>query len=163
MAQHRPTRELGSSLGWLLQLDGDNSRNAFLNAPWVKAVMPIRPGKEEALNWLKHVDGMDTLTENDMYAGPEPELQGKTMFEVLDILAARVAEKHEDSTKVTKYGDPDAPLDDDNVVFATPVDKVYEHGFYPLQGGFKASIDEDFEIFDHGLKWSRQTRSRQWR
>ena len=35
---------LGSSLGWLLQLDGDNMRNAFLNAPWVKAVIPIRPG-----------------------------------------------------------------------------------------------------------------------
>ena len=41
--------KLGSSLGWLLQLDGDNMRNAFLNAPWVKAVIPIRPGKEEAL------------------------------------------------------------------------------------------------------------------
>ena len=24
--------KLGSSLGWLLQLDGDNMRNAFLNA-----------------------------------------------------------------------------------------------------------------------------------
>ncbi|MEO7155974.1 MAG: hypothetical protein ABI039_00345, partial [Vicinamibacterales bacterium] len=39
--------KMGSSLGWLLQLDGDNMRNAFLNAPWVKAVMPIRPGKEQ--------------------------------------------------------------------------------------------------------------------
>ena len=39
---------LGSSLGWLLQLDGDNLRNAFLNAPWVKVVIPIRPGKEMA-------------------------------------------------------------------------------------------------------------------
>jgi hypothetical protein len=46
--------KLGSSLGWLLQLDGDNMRNAFLNAPWVKSVIPIRPGKEEAaINWLK--------------------------------------------------------------------------------------------------------------
>ena len=45
--------KLGSSLGWLLQLDGDNLRNAFLNAPWVKAVIPIRPGREKAaLNWL---------------------------------------------------------------------------------------------------------------
>src|SRR5262249_11261430 len=33
----------GASLGWLLQLDGDNHRNAFLNSPWVKAVVPIRP------------------------------------------------------------------------------------------------------------------------
>ena len=37
---------LGSSLGWLLQPEA--FRNAFLNAPWVKAVSPIRPGKELA-------------------------------------------------------------------------------------------------------------------
>src|SRR5262249_44926747 len=54
----------GSSLGWILQLDGDNFRNAFLNSPWVKAVIPIRPGKESAaLNWLQlaHVEGTDGL------------------------------------------------------------------------------------------------------
>jgi hypothetical protein len=45
--------KFGSSLGGLLQLDGDNLRNAILNAPWVKAVIPIRPGKEHAaINWL---------------------------------------------------------------------------------------------------------------
>ena len=50
--------KLGSSLGWLLQLDGDNLRNAFLNAPWVKAVIPIRPGRESAaLNWLRAIEG----------------------------------------------------------------------------------------------------------
>ena len=49
--------KLGSSLGWLLQLDGDNLRNAFLNAPWVKAVIPIRPGREKAaLNWLRAIE-----------------------------------------------------------------------------------------------------------
>ena len=53
---------LGSSLGWLLQLDGDNMRNAFLNAPWVKAVIPIRPGKEKAaINWLKGVEGINGI------------------------------------------------------------------------------------------------------
>ena len=44
--------KLGSSLGWLLQLDGDNLRNAFLNAPWVKAVIPIRPGQGARGNQL---------------------------------------------------------------------------------------------------------------
>ena len=34
---------LGGVLGWLLQLDGDNPRDAFLNAPWVKTVIPIQP------------------------------------------------------------------------------------------------------------------------
>src|SRR5262249_29406421 len=56
--------KLGASLGWLLQLDGDNLRNAFLNAPWVKAVIPIRPGKERAaMNWLQrlHVEGTEGL------------------------------------------------------------------------------------------------------
>lgn len=66
---------MDSSLGWLLQLDGDNLRNAFLNAPWVKAVIPIRPGKElAAINWLKNVnvegaDGLDAA-----YAAPQSEL-----------------------------------------------------------------------------------------
>jgi|SRR5438034_550675 len=57
--------KLGSSLGWLMQLDGDNMRNAFLNAPWVKAVIPIRPGKEKAaINWLKGVEGMNGITDD---------------------------------------------------------------------------------------------------
>jgi hypothetical protein len=145
--------KLGSSLGWLLQLDGDNLRNAFLNAPWVKAVMPIRPGKEKAaLNWLKQVEGMNTITPNDMYAGPEPDLQGKTIFEVLDILATRVAEKHQASTETAEFPDPGAPMDPDSTVTATPIDRVYEHGFYPLQGGFRSKALDDFEVFDQWVE-----------
>ncbi len=50
---------MGSSLGWRMQLDGDRHRNAFLNSPWARACLPIRPGLErEALAWLaKHVEG----------------------------------------------------------------------------------------------------------
>ena len=50
-------------------LDGDDLRNAFLNSPWVKAVIPIRPGKEQAaIQWLKSVgvegaDGIDVVGE----------------------------------------------------------------------------------------------------
>ena len=52
----------------MLQLDGDNLRNAFLNAPWVKAVIPIRPGKEEAaINWLQGVEGFNGITDADIY------------------------------------------------------------------------------------------------
>ena len=61
----QPAR-LGSSLGWLLQLDGDDMRNRFLNAPWVRAVVPVRPGKEAAaLEWLKNaaVEGSEGLGE----------------------------------------------------------------------------------------------------
>jgi hypothetical protein len=145
--------KLGASLGWLLQLDGDNLRNAFLNAPWVKAVIPIRPGKERAaLNWLKQVEGMNGIGPTDMYTGKEPDLAGKTMVEVLEILADRVRAKHEKEIKAQAFPDPDAPLDPANTVTATPVDRVYEHGFYPLQGGFRANVSDDFEVFDQWLE-----------
>ena len=32
-----------------------------------------------------------------------------------------------------------------------PLDRVYEHGFDPLQGGFKAETAEPFEIFDQWI------------
>ena len=144
--------KLGSSLGWLLQLDGDNMRNAFLNAPWVKAVIPIRPGKEKAaINWLKQVEGMNGITNNDIYTGTEPNLQGKTMLQVLDLLAEKVKQKHLDAIK-TSIADPENPGDPENTVTATPVDKVYEHGFYPLKDGFKAQVGEDFEVFDQWIE-----------
>lgn len=145
--------KLGSSLGWLLQLDGDNLRNAFLNAPWVKAVIPIRPGRERAaINWLQQVEGMNGIGPGDMYSGSEPELAGKTMLEALEILADKVAAKHKLSNATSKIVDPDEPLNDDNTVTATPIDKVYEHGFYPLQGGFRVQPLADFEVYDQWVE-----------
>ncbi|SFN40333.1 hypothetical protein SAMN05216386_0835 [Nitrosospira briensis] len=144
--------KLGSSLGWLLQLDGDNLRNAFLNAPWVKAVIPIRPGKEQAaLNWLKHTESGEGLTENDFYTGDEEELQGKTIWEALTILAEKVREKHAAGNKVELHP-KNEEINDDNKVSSTPIDKVYEHGFYPLQGGFKLQTSGHFEIFDQWVE-----------
>jgi len=50
---------IGSSLGWLVQLDGDTRRNELLNSPWVRVCLPIHPGRErEAIAWLaEHVEG----------------------------------------------------------------------------------------------------------
>jgi hypothetical protein len=50
---------LGSSLGWLMQLDGDNRRNEFLNSPWARVCVPMRSGRErEAIQWVaKHLEG----------------------------------------------------------------------------------------------------------
>jgi hypothetical protein len=151
--------KLGSSLGWLLQLDGDNLRNAFLNAPWVKAVIPIRPGKERAaINWLQrlHVEGTDGL--DDQYVAPAAELAEiphagavVTIRDAINHLCDVVAKKHADSMKVGRY--PSEEINDDNRVSATPLEKVYEHGFYPLQGGFRALPGtEDFEIFDQWVE-----------
>src|SRR5262249_42905520 len=139
---------MGSSLGWLLQLDGDNLRNAFLNAPWVKAVIPIRPGKEKAASaWLQNVqvegaDGLDAA-----YAAPAAELTNirtglglppahtLTIKDAIEFLCQEVAAKQEEANKVKEY--PNEEINDDNKVSSTPVEKVYEHGFYPLKGGFR--------------------------
>lgn len=50
---------MGSSLGWLLQLDGDTRRNEFLNSPWARVCLPVQAGRErEAIGWLSaHVEG----------------------------------------------------------------------------------------------------------
>lgn len=150
--------KLGSSLGWLLQLDGDNMRNAFLNAPWVKAVIPVRPGKERAaMNWLQrlHVEGTDGL--DDPYVAPANELAeiahsgaAVSVRDAINHLCDVVAKKHDDSMKVQRF--PDDEINDDNKVSATPIDKVYEHGFYPLQGGFRLNGGSDFEIFDQWIE-----------
>jgi hypothetical protein len=161
--------KLGSSLGWVLQLDGDNLRNAFLNAPWVKAVMPIRPGKERAaMNWLKHVEGFNGIGPADLYSGDgtDPDgnpLNGRPLVQVLDILADAVAKKHqaELTTKTFDLSNPELPPDPDSTVTATPVDRVWEHGFNPLAGGFQArplTADDDqfgseyFQTFDQWVE-----------
>jgi hypothetical protein len=115
---------LGSSLGWLLQLDGDNLRNAFLNAPWVKAVVPIRPGKErEALNWLHAVEGEDGWNAPYLGSGqPEEQFDGKTIGEVLAIMA-------DDLEAVNK-----------NKELVLAEDQVFEKGFSHLAQSFDASI-----------------------
>lgn len=130
---------LGSSLGWLIQLDGDDHRNAFLNSPWAKAVIPVRPGREAAaLKWLQlaHVEGTDNLDAD--YQGPEPEYKNadgtpKKLSQVLEILARTLAAQHNDFQNV----------------LAT--ETVYEKGFDPLAGGFVAS-GKPFEIFDQWVE-----------
>jgi hypothetical protein len=137
-------------------------RNAFLNAPWVKAVVPIRPGQEDAaINWLKGVEGMNGITDDVIYhtnnAG-EVDLNGhptdgQKMIDVLMNLAKKIRQKYEDGIATGQYPKPSdvsdpALVDDENTVTATPVDRVYEHGFFPLKGGFRANVGGDYEIFD---------------
>jgi len=166
--ESEPAR-MGSSLGWLMQLDGDNLRNAFLNAPWVKAVLPIRPGMEEAaLNWLTKVEGTNGIGEDDVYRTNNPNekdlsgapLNGQKMLDVLQDLAKRVALKHAAATKPDTFpkADDEGPanpvlLDAANTVTATPIDRVYEHGFYPLVGGFRDNTgDEQYVTVDQWVE-----------
>ena len=158
--------KFGSSLGWLMQLDGDNMRNAFLNAPWVKAVIPIRPGREEAaINWLKSVEGMNGITDDVIYRASNPNekdingnpLDGQKMLDVLHDLAKKIKKKYEAGIETGKYpkqdevSDPQL-VDEENTVTATPIDRVYEHGFFPLEGSFRANVGKDYEIFDQWLE-----------
>lgn len=145
---------LGSSLGWLLQLDGDDMRNRFLNAPWVRAIMPVRPGKEEAaIAWLTRAEVEGTEGLNLAYAAQPGEAeeitQGlaavgqsasdpPTIGDAIRYLCLRVSEKHQESATERLFPDRDG-IDDGDKVWATPIDKVYEHGFYPLERSFRAS------------------------
>lgn len=117
-------------------------RNAFLNAPWVKAIIPIRPGRErDAIAWLKGVP--------EGKAGLTAELE-----EELNELADRVAAKHARSATVEESPNPLHPHDENATVTATPVDRVFEFGFDPLLGGFRAqSLDgNEFEIIDQWIE-----------
>ena len=125
---------MGASLGWLLQLDGDAHRNAFLNAPWVKAVLPIRPGREAAaMNWLMqaNVEGAEGL--DAKYAGPEPELAGKTLGAAALALAEAVS------------------MQDRTIEGTLASETVFENGFDPLEGGFRAT-GTPFEVFDQWIE-----------
>jgi hypothetical protein len=109
------------------------------------------------MNWLQrlHVEGTDGL--DDHYLAPASELAQiphsgpfVTIRDAINHLCDVVAKKHADSLKVDRY--PTDEINDDNRVSATPIDKVYEHGFYPLQGGFRATTGEGFEVFDQWVE-----------
>jgi len=121
-----------------MQLDGDARRNAFLNSPWVKAVIPIRPGREQsALNWLMqaHVEGTDNL--DATYAGGDLEFAGKTIMEALQGLADQVGALGTEMKNELAS------------------ETVFETGFDPLEGGFKAAFNATgtpFEKFDQWIE-----------
>jgi hypothetical protein len=138
--------KLGSSLDWLLQLDGDNLRNAFLNAPWVKAVILIRIGKErEALEWLSqaHVEGSDGLDaayvppENSPATGTPPA----TVRDALNVLIDKIHEFDAKSRTPIEAGGSDPDGSKAYFEGSLPTEAVFENGFYPLKGGVRFDGD----------------------
>ncbi len=127
---------LGSSLGWMIQLDGDSRRNEFINSPWIRVCLPIYPGRErEAINWLaKHVEGeegydadsgllADLLKQVEQFRGVEEKL-GINGPDYVTI----------DSTIGDEPGDPDAPL--------TP------EGTYPIVQEFEVTVPTEGFVYD---------------
>jgi hypothetical protein len=127
---------MGSSLGWMIQLDGDTRRNEFINSPWVRVCMPIRPGRErEAIQWLaKHIEGEVGY---DVNSG-----QLKTLLEDIE----RIREKEGalgvegpdyvtiDSTVGDEPGDPSKPLKPEHV--------------YPVINEFVVTVPTDGFVYD---------------
>jgi hypothetical protein len=137
---------MGASLGWLIQLDADERRDAFINSPWVKIVIPIRPFRErEALRWLSHstVEGASGLSELYQAQPGDPSAwSGQTLEYVLNDMADTLNQQHQDASTPTALkfaGEPDPQR-------ILPTEKVFEHGFDPLAGGLELGA-KAFEVF----------------
>jgi hypothetical protein len=127
---------LGSSLGWMIQLDGDSRRNEFLNSPWVRICLPIHPSRErEAILWLaRHVEGEVGY---DLESGPLHDL----LAQVEDVRTRQAALGTEgpdyvtiDSTVEDEPGDPDEPL--------RPQD------LFPIISEFEVTVPTDGFVYD---------------
>ncbi|MEU1159561.1 RICIN domain-containing protein [Streptomyces sp. NPDC005921] len=132
ITENTPPAPTGSSLGWLIQADGDERRNEFLNASWVKAVLPVRPGHElDALGWLSsaRVEGDAALDKDYTWQSGDPaDWQGKSIGWVLQALAAELQARNTDITRTLA------------------AERVFETGFDPLDGGFRPA--DPYQIFD---------------
>lgn len=128
---------MGASLGWVLQLDGDRMRNAFLNSAWAKVVVPMRPGRErDAIAWLR--DQAEEDVGLDAAYQPQPgdpsDWKGKTLEEVIDALIADLQAGQQKAQTV------------DSKFNALPGERVFEKGFDPLAGGVRLDA-EPLEVF----------------
>jgi hypothetical protein len=125
---------LGASLGWLLQLDGDDHRNAIINAPWAKVVIPIRRGMEKAaIKWLKKAEVEDKVEDNNGFDLPfEGEKFGslKKINDRRPTIYEAIMEMVKEMDEENKQSDIDE------------TEKVFQYGVDPMQDGFKWPVDE---------------------
>ena len=99
-------------------------------------MLPIRPGHErDALAWLAQVpvEGEAGLGQDYPFQPGDPEAyRGKTIGEVLDLLAIELEAANTDMTNTLAS------------------EKVFETGFDPLVGGFRPA--EPYQVFDQWLE-----------
>ena len=133
---------MGASIGWVIQLDGDRMRNAFLNAAWAKVVIPMRPGRErEAVAWLRDQAEQDVGLNASYQLQPNDpqEWAGKTLEQVLDVLVTNLQAEYEVTRTVDKK------------LEALPGERVFQKGFDPLAGGVRFDADP-LSIFDQWVE-----------
>lgn len=123
---------LGSSLGWLMQLDGDNRRNEFLNSPWARVCVPMRAGRErEAIQWVaKHLEGEVGF---DITKAPLSTLMA-------DIEAFRSREG--------KLGLTGADWVTVDATPGAPADPAKPEGVYPVVDEFDVTMPTDGFVYD---------------
>jgi len=123
---------LGSSLGWMIQLDGDARRNEFINSPWVRACLPIRRDRERAaLAWLaKHIEG-------DRGYGPDRE--------PLRTLLADIDERNAAERALGTDG-PEYVTIDTTVSINDDVAKA--SGVYPVIAEFDVTVPTDGFVYE---------------
>jgi hypothetical protein len=123
---------LGSSLGWVLQLDGDDRRNEFLNSPWIRVCLPIRPSQErDAIAWLaRHIEGE---------VGYDPTVSPlKDLLESIDTVRAAEAALGVDGPEyVTVDSTPGAPTD-----------PLRPEAVYPVIDQFDVTVPTDGFVYD---------------
>jgi hypothetical protein len=96
----------------------------------------------------------DNPNEKDINGNP---LDGQKMIDVLVDLARKIKKKYQEGIETGQYpkqdeiSDPNL-VDEENVVTATPIDRVYEHGFFPLAQSFRFNVGKNYEIFDQWLE-----------
>ena len=80
----------------------------------------------------------NNLNEKDIDGNP---LDGQKMIDVVVDLARKIKKKYQEGIETGQYPKQDEIshpklADEENVVTATPIDRVYEHGFFPLEQRF---------------------------
>jgi len=123
---------LGSSLGWLIQLDGDARRNEFINSPWLRICLPMRPGRErETIRWLaRHIEGEIGY-----------DIEKSPLKDLVDDIENR--RSIEDS--LGKNGPEYVTV---NSTVGAPADPQRPESVYPIIDEFDATVPTDGFIFD---------------
>jgi len=123
---------LGSSLGWLIQLDGDRRRNEFLNSPWARICIPMRARRErEAIEWLaRHMEGEVGY---DLSTGPLAEL-------------LTAVEKYRERENKLGLNGPDYVTVDSTP--GAPADPAKPEGVYPVVDEFDVTMPTDGFVYD---------------